>query len=98
MELSRFQMPRRQILSRWGKVSFEDADADLRLSERNKAGLERARAQGNIGGRPKAEDAEPKLVAKVGRLRAQGQSIRVIAEAVGKSPNTVQRLMKAAGN
>lgn len=68
----------------------------VRLSERTKAGLERAKAQGRVGGRPKAEDAEPRLVAKIERLRLQGKSIRAIAEAVGRSPNTVQRLLNAA--
>ena len=66
----------------------------IRLSERTKAGLERAKAQGKVGGRPKAEDAEPKLVAKIVRLRSQGQSIRAIATEVKKSPNTVLRLLK----
>jgi DNA invertase Pin-like site-specific DNA recombinase len=66
----------------------------VRLSERTIAGLERARAQGRVGGRPKAEDAEPKLVAKIGRLRSEGNSIRAIAGAVKKSPNTVLRLLK----
>ena len=66
----------------------------VRLSERTIAGLQRAKAEGKVGGRPKAEDAEPKLVAKIGRLRSQGRSIRAIAEDVGKSPNTVQRLLK----
>lgn len=66
----------------------------VRLSERTVAGLERARAQGRVGGRPKVEDAEPKLVAKVGRLRSQGKSIRSIAAEIGKSPNTVVRLLK----
>jgi DNA invertase Pin-like site-specific DNA recombinase len=66
----------------------------VRLSERTKAGLERAKAQGKIGGRPKAEDVDHKLVVKIGRLRMQGQSIRAIAETVGKSPNTVQRLLR----
>ncbi len=65
------------------------------LSERTIAGLERAKAQGRVGGRPKAEDAEPKLVAKVGRLRSEGRSIRAIANEVGKSPNTVLRLLKS---
>ena len=69
----------------------------VRLSERTKAGLERAKAQGKVGGRPKAEDAEPKLVAKIGRLRSQGHSIRGIAAEVGKSPNTVQRLLRIGG-
>jgi DNA invertase Pin-like site-specific DNA recombinase len=53
-----------------------------------------AKAQGRVGGRPKVEDEEPKLVAKIGRLRSQGQSIRAIATEVGKSPNTVMRLLK----
>jgi hypothetical protein len=43
------------------------------LSERTIAGLERAKVQGRIGGRPKTEDAEPKLVAKIGRLRSEGR-------------------------
>jgi DNA invertase Pin-like site-specific DNA recombinase len=67
----------------------------VRLSERTIAGLQRAKAQGRIGGRPKAEDAEPKLVAKIARLRAQGHSIRGIAAEVAKSPNTILRLLKA---
>jgi DNA invertase Pin-like site-specific DNA recombinase len=65
----------------------------VRLSERTIAGLQRAKAQGRVGGRPKAEDMEPKLTAKVGRLRSQGHSIRAIAAEVGKSPNTVLRLL-----
>lgn len=65
----------------------------VRLSERTIAGLQRAKAQGRVGGRPKAEDADPNLVTKIARLRAQGQSIRAIAAAVKKSPNTVLRLL-----
>jgi len=66
----------------------------VRLSERTVAGLQRAKAQGRVGGRPKAEDTDHKLVAKIERLRAQGKSFRAIAVEVGKSPNTVQRLMR----
>ena len=66
----------------------------VRLSERTIAGLRRAKAQGRVGGRPKAEDAEPKLVARIGRLRSEGRSIRAIAEEVGKSPNTILRLLR----
>jgi DNA invertase Pin-like site-specific DNA recombinase len=69
----------------------------VRLSERTIAGLQRAKAQGRVGGRPKAEDAEPKLVAKIKRLRSQGRSIRAIATDVGKSPNTVLRVLKSEG-
>jgi DNA invertase Pin-like site-specific DNA recombinase len=68
----------------------------VRLSERTIAGLERAKAQGRVGGRPKAEDADHKLVAKIGRLRSQGKSIRAIADEVQKSPNTVLRLLNTA--
>ena len=65
----------------------------VRLSERTVAGLQRARAQGRVGGRPKAEDADPKLVKKIERLRAEGHSIRAIAAGLKKSPNTVLRLL-----
>jgi DNA invertase Pin-like site-specific DNA recombinase len=66
----------------------------VRLSERTTAGLQRARAQGRVGGRPKAEDSEPRLVANIARLRSHGHSIRAIAAEVGKSANTVIRLLK----
>ena len=66
----------------------------VRLSERTIAGLQRAKAQGRVGGRPKVEDEEPKLVAKIERLRSEGYSIRAIAAEVCKSPNTVLRLLK----
>jgi DNA invertase Pin-like site-specific DNA recombinase len=68
----------------------------VRLSERTIAGLQRAKAQGRVGGRPKAEDADPKLVTKIARLRAEGRSIRAVAAAVKKSPNTVLRLLLPA--
>jgi DNA invertase Pin-like site-specific DNA recombinase len=67
----------------------------VRMSERTIAGLQRAKAQGRVGGRPKAEDAEPKLVARIARLRSQGHSIRAIAAEVKKSTNTVLRLLKS---
>jgi DNA invertase Pin-like site-specific DNA recombinase len=67
----------------------------VRLSERTIAGLQRAKAQGRVGGRPKAEDVEPKLVVRIEKLRSQGHSIRAIAAELGKSPNTVLRLLNA---
>jgi DNA invertase Pin-like site-specific DNA recombinase len=67
----------------------------VRLSERTIAGLQRAKAQGRVGGRPKAEDAEPRLLEKVGQLRSRGLSIRAIAADVNKSPNTIMRLLNA---
>ena len=67
----------------------------VRLSERTIAGLQRARAQGRVGGRPKIEDTEPKLVMRIERLRSEGHSIRAIAVEVKKSPNTILRLLKS---
>jgi DNA invertase Pin-like site-specific DNA recombinase len=67
----------------------------VRLSERTIAGLQRAKAQGRVGGRPKAEDAEPRLLAKILQFRSQGHSIRAIAAEVKKSTNTIQRLLKS---
>ncbi len=66
----------------------------VRLSERTMAGLQRAKSQGRLGGRPKAEDADPKLMTKIALLRAQGKSIRAIASDVKMSPNTVLRLLR----
>jgi DNA invertase Pin-like site-specific DNA recombinase len=59
------------------------------------AGLARARKQGRVGGRPKADD-DGKLVAAVERLRATGTSIRDIAAQLGKSPTTIHKLVKVA--
>ena len=56
----------------------------IRISERTIAGLQRAREQGRIGGRPKAGD-DYKLVSSVDALRAEGKSI---------APSTVQKLVK----
>ena len=67
----------------------------VRLSERTIAGLERARAQGRIGGRPKAAD-NPKTLHPVHKLRDQGKTIRQIAEKLHLSTNTVMRVLKDA--
>jgi len=67
----------------------------VRISERTIAGLQRAKAQGRVGGRPKAED-DYKLVNRVNALRAEGKSIRQIATTVGASPTTIQKLVNRA--
>lgn len=67
----------------------------VRLSERVLAGLERAKAQGRVGGRPKAAD-DPKTFRSVHNLRDQGQSIRQIAATLSLSTNTVLRVLNAA--
>jgi DNA invertase Pin-like site-specific DNA recombinase len=66
----------------------------VRLSERTVAGLERARAQGRVGGRPKAED-DHKLMNRYQKLKANGLSVRKIAGELGISATTVQKLSAA---
>jgi len=65
----------------------------VRLSERTIAGLERAKAQGRVGGRPKAED-DPKIMRAFHRLSNAGLSVRKIAEEMNVSPTTVQKLAR----
>jgi DNA invertase Pin-like site-specific DNA recombinase len=66
----------------------------VRLSERTIAGLERAKAHGRIGGRPRTQD-DPKIVKGLHRLREQGKSIREIAVALSLSSNTVLKVLAA---
>jgi len=65
----------------------------VRLSERTIAGLQRAKAQGRVGGRPRTEH-DPRTMAKVAALRGSGASIRRIARALALSPTTVARLLR----
>jgi DNA invertase Pin-like site-specific DNA recombinase len=65
----------------------------VRLSERTIAGLERARANGNIGGRPKKSD-DYKLVQQVEKARSEGKSIRAIAEEFEIATGTVMKLTR----
>jgi DNA invertase Pin-like site-specific DNA recombinase len=67
----------------------------VRLSERTIAGLERARAQGRVGGRPKAED-DISTMKSFRKLKASGLSVRKIAVEMGVSPTTVQKLSAVA--
>jgi len=67
----------------------------VRLSERTVAGLERARAQGRVGGRPATVD-DYKTVHAINSLRDKGETIRAIAAKVGVSTNTVLKVIKAA--
>jgi DNA invertase Pin-like site-specific DNA recombinase len=67
----------------------------VRLSERTIAGLERARSQGRVGGRPKAED-DTATMKTYCKLKASGLSVRNIAAQMGVSPTTVQKLSAVA--
>jgi DNA invertase Pin-like site-specific DNA recombinase len=66
----------------------------VRLSERTIAGLERARAQGRVGGRPAVQD-DLKTVKLLRLLREQGKSIRQIAAELSLSSNTVMKVLNA---
>jgi DNA invertase Pin-like site-specific DNA recombinase len=66
----------------------------VRLSERTIAGLQRARAQGRVGGRPRVDD-NPRTVRAVERLRKKGQSIRQIAAELRISPGSVAKLARS---
>ncbi len=80
-----------------GKMVFTvlAAVAELELSlirERVVMGLERAKAQGKVLGRPRVETSEEQLLT----LSEQGLSSRQIAEETGLSSSTVLRRLRAA--
>jgi DNA invertase Pin-like site-specific DNA recombinase len=63
----------------------------VRLSERTIAGLQRARAQGRVGGRPRA--ALDRV--EVARLQREGKAIVEIAKELAVSKATVYRTVRA---
>jgi DNA invertase Pin-like site-specific DNA recombinase len=65
----------------------------VRLSERTVAGLERARAHGRIGGRPRVACDRKKVLV----LREAGKSLGQISTELGLSKTTVSRLVTMAG-
>jgi DNA invertase Pin-like site-specific DNA recombinase len=64
----------------------------IRLSERTMAGLEKARKEGRVGGRPKVITDR----GKVKELRAAGKSLPAIAREMSLSITTVARICKDA--
>jgi DNA invertase Pin-like site-specific DNA recombinase len=64
----------------------------IRLSERTLAGLEKARRQGRVGGRPRVITDR----AKVRELRAKGRSLPAIAREMNLSITTVARICRQA--
>ena len=60
------------------------------IQERVKAGLERARAQGKVLGRPKVP---PKTERAILRAREKGMGMISIAKQVGCGVGTVQRIL-----
>jgi DNA invertase Pin-like site-specific DNA recombinase len=65
----------------------------MRLSERTIAGLEKARRQGRVGGRPRVVVNRAKVV----EMDADGMTTREIGEELGISAASVCRILKANG-
>jgi DNA invertase Pin-like site-specific DNA recombinase len=63
------------------------------IQERVRAGLERAREQGKVLGRPKVS---PRTESLIRQKRKQGMGILKIASEVGVGTSVVQRVLKAA--
>ncbi len=69
----------------------------VRMRERIKAGLDRAKANGKVlGRRPKHGDRAAEVRARILKLRAEGRSLRDISAAVGLSRSRVSQILKAA--
>jgi DNA invertase Pin-like site-specific DNA recombinase len=64
----------------------------IRLSERTIAGLERARAQGRVGGRPRILCDRNEVL----KMHAEGQSRSGIGRAIGLSKTSVHRILAGA--
>lgn len=72
----------------------EDRRKDISRKTRN--GLEAARARGRVGGRPRVVDEDKRRI--ILSRRADGQSLREIASAVGVSVGVVHQTVNAAEN
>jgi DNA invertase Pin-like site-specific DNA recombinase len=62
----------------------------IRVSERTKAGLERARSQGRVGGRPRTSITKEQVL----RLHKKGMSLTAIGNELGAGKSTVHRLLQ----
>jgi DNA invertase Pin-like site-specific DNA recombinase len=69
----------------------------VRISERTIAGLERARAKGRVGGRPRIRRDRDKDAAKIRQLREDGQSYQDIADELGRSRSDIHRVCVTLG-
>jgi DNA invertase Pin-like site-specific DNA recombinase len=69
----------------------------VRLSERVLAGLERAKAQGRIGGRPRIRREKDKDAKLIRKLREDGQSYSEIADELGRSRSDIARVCQTLG-
>src|SRR5664280_2418464 len=69
----------------------------VRLSERVQAGLERAKAQGRVGGRPRVRRDRDRDAKVIRQMRDAGQSYGEIADELGRSKADVFRVATALG-
>ena len=69
----------------------------VRLSERVLAGLERAKAQGRVGGRPRIRREKDKDAKLIRKLREDGQSYSEIADELGRSRSDIARVCQTLG-
>ena len=69
----------------------------VRLSERVTAGLERARKEGRVGGRPRKNYERDKGAQRIRQMREEGQSIREIADELCCAKSHVQRVCAILG-
>ncbi|MFF0125717.1 recombinase family protein [Streptomyces mirabilis] len=72
-------------------VAFAELERDM-IVERTRAGLDAAKAQGRTGGRPTVMDADKLAAAKA--RRSNGESVTVIAKALGVSRATLYRVLE----
>ncbi|MFD7750676.1 recombinase family protein [Streptomyces sp. NPDC059757] len=71
-------------------VAFAELERDM-IVERTKAGLAAAKAQGKVGGRPKAMDT--KMIRQAQALKGEGKSYGAIAKTLGVGQATVYRAL-----
>jgi DNA invertase Pin-like site-specific DNA recombinase len=69
----------------------------VRLSERVTAGLERARKQGRIGGRPRIKRQHDRDAKVIRRLREDGQSLQEIADELNRSKSDIAPVCQTLG-
>src|ERR1035441_1114991 len=69
----------------------------VRLSERVHGGLERAKAQGRVGGRPRIRRDRDRDAKIIRQMRAEGDSYGEIADALGRSKADVYRVATTLG-
>jgi DNA invertase Pin-like site-specific DNA recombinase len=74
-------------------VAFAELERDM-IVERTRAGLDAARAQGRVGGRPSVVNED--VLAAARNRQAKGESVTSIAKALGVSRATIYRHLQTS--